>query len=78
MIISNGNKSYVLIRDAQGVNALRLLMLVTIHHTKDMLNYEFFSSARIMHYFESSSDGVLKYSAPIFSSFLQCYVKFMQ
>ena len=47
------NKSCVLIRDVRGVNALLLLMLVTTHHTKHMLNYEYLTSARIMHIFSS-------------------------
>ena len=38
---------------SKGVNAQLLLMLVTTHHTKHMLNYECLTSARIMHIFES-------------------------
>ena len=46
-------KSCVLIRDVQGINAWLLLMLVTMHHAKHLLNYEYLTSARIMHIFES-------------------------
>ena len=35
-----------------GVNALLLLTHITTHHTKLVLNYEYFSSAQIMHIFE--------------------------
>ena len=49
---------------------------------KHMLNNENLTSAQIMHIFESVRVGkfaeVTKYSAPIFSSFSQCFVKFMQ
>ena len=50
----NGNKSCVLIRDVRGNNARLLLMFVTRHHAKQMLNYEYLTAARIMH-------GVLAY-----------------
>ena len=47
----NGNKSRVIIRDARGVtcNARLLLMFVTRHHTKHVLNYEFLIAAQIMY-----------------------------
>ena len=82
LLCFHGNKSCVLIRDPRGVNAQLLLMLVTTHHVKHIPNYEYLTSARIMHIFESvrvgKFDKVIKYSAPIFSSFLQCFVKFIQ
>ena len=45
-------KKRVLIRDVRGVNARILLMLVTTHHAKHVLNYEYVASARNMHIFE--------------------------
>ena len=48
-ICFNGNESHVLIGDAQGVNAQLLLMFVTRRHAKHMLNYEYLTTARIMH-----------------------------
>ena len=73
----------VLIRDARGVTARLLLMLVTTHHAKHLLNYEHMTSGRIMHIFGSvlAYENVMrfiKYSAQIFSSFLQCVVELMQ
>ena len=38
----------VLIRYARGVNARLLLMFVTRHHAKHVLNYEYLTAARIM------------------------------
>ena len=38
-----------LFRDARGVNAWLLLMFVTRHYAKHVLNYEYLTSARIMH-----------------------------
>ena len=40
LLCFNGNKICVLIRDARGVNARLLLMLVTSNHAKPVLNYE--------------------------------------
>ena len=53
LLCFNGNKSCVLFMDGEGVNAQLLLMLITTHYAKHMLNYEYMTSARIMHIFES-------------------------
>ena len=75
----NGSPSQVLIRDAQFVDARSLLMLiVTRHHAEHALNHEYLTPARIVHYRVGKSDEVIKYSVPIFSSFSQCFVEFMQ
>ena len=47
--VSNGNKSCVLIRDVRCINARLLLMFVTRHHAKHVLNYEYLTSVRILH-----------------------------
>ena len=56
-------------------------MLFTAHHAKNMLNYEYFIAGQIMHIFLKCTrvgvgkyDEVIKYSAPILSSFLQCFL----
>ena len=49
------------------------LMHITTHHAKCMLNYGYLTSARIMHTCIGKCDDVVKYSAPIFSSFLHCF-----
>ena len=57
------------------VDARLLVMCATRHHAKHMLNYEYLTAARILH---SVLGEVIKYIAPIFSSFSQCFVEFMQ
>ena len=56
-------------------------MLVTRRHAKHMQNNEYLNWAQIMHGFQKGTrigkcDGVIKYSAPMFSLFLQCFVEF--
>ena len=48
-----------------------------------MQNYEYLNWANIMHGFIKGTRGekcdeVIKYSAPMFSSFTQCFAEFMQ
>ena len=61
---------------ARAVDARFLIMFVTRHHAKHMLNYEYLTAARILYSF--SRGEVIKYSAQIFSSFSQCFIEFMQ
>ena len=58
-------------------------MLVTRRHAKHMQNYEYPNWARIMHGFLKRTrigkyDEVIKYSAPMFSSFSQWFAEFIQ
>ena len=58
-------------------------MLVTGRHAKHMENYDYLNWARIMHGFLKRTrvgkcDEITKYSAPMFSSFSQCFAEFMQ
>ena len=58
-------------------------MLVIRSHAKYMQNYEYLNWARIMRGFYKRArvgkcDAVIKYSAPMFSSFSQCFPEFMQ
>ena len=58
-------------------------MLVTRRHAKHMQNYEYLNWARIMHGFLKRTrvekcDEVIKYSAPMVSSFSQLFAEFMQ
>ena len=67
----------------RAVDARLLIMLVTRHHAKHMQNYEYLNWARIMHVFLKRTrvgkcDEVIKYSAPIFSSFSRCFAESMQ
>ena len=52
MSIINEEKSCVLIREfacARAVDARRLIMFVTRHHAKHVLNYEYLTATRILH-----------------------------
>ena len=49
LLCFNGNESRVLIRDVRGVNARLLLMFITRHHAKHMLNCGYLTAAGIMH-----------------------------
>ena len=58
-------------------------MLVTRLHAKYVQNYEYLNWARIMHVLLKRTrvgkcDEVIKYSAPMFSSFSQWFAEFMQ
>ena len=58
-------------------------MLVTRRHVKHMQNYEYLNWARIMHGFYKRTrvgkcNVVIKYSAPLFSSFSQWFADFIQ
>ena len=58
-------------------------MVVTRRHAKHMQNYEYLNWARIMHGFKKGIrvgkyDEVIKYSAPMCSSFSQWFAAFMQ
>ena len=76
MLCFNGNKSSVLISDARGVNARLLVMFITRHHVKHMLNYEYLTAALIYAWRTrvGKCDQVIKYSATILSSFSQCFM----
>ena len=56
------------------LNAQLLLMLITTHH---MLNYEYLPRPESCMFLKAYSrwkcDEVIKYRAPMFSSFLQCF-----
>ena len=49
-----------------------LIMFVTRRHAKHVLKYEYLNWA------VGKCDEVIKYSAPMFSSFSQCFAEFMQ
>ena len=58
-------------------------MLVTGRQAKHMQNYDYLNWALIMHGFLKCTrvgkcDEIIKYSGPMFSSFLQCFAEFMQ
>ena len=58
-------------------------MLVIRRHAKHMQNDEYLNWARIMHGFQKrprvgNCNEVIKFSAPMFSSFLQWFAEFMQ
>ena len=66
----------------RAVNAQLLIMLVTRRHAKHMQNYEYLKGPESCMVFKKTRvgkcDEVIKYSAPMFSSFLQCFAEFMQ
>ena len=58
-------------------------MLATRRHSKHMQNDEYLNWAQIMYVFLKRTrvgkwDEVIKYGAPVVSSFWQCFAEFMQ
>ena len=57
--------------------------MLTGRHAKHIQNYDYLNWVRIMHSFEKHTsvgkcDEVIKYSAPMFSSFSQIFAEFMR